>query len=352
MGLFDFITGGSEGQLKRHTKRAKNLNAQAEDREASLHWLAEDGSEQAILGLLGRFNVTYEHQMKDLNEKQLVFDLLDELGEKICEPVKVWARTAPQFARPLQLVQKFQGETETVSFLLEMLSGENDPFKPEKKRQILIRLAEYTDERIFPAVEPPPPPALPVPKSIKPDLPDVEVPVSMMISDVTPADAVTSVVTDTAPVMEPVAASPLSTSTSPPVSSESPARRISAPPAAVFPAPTDTTTCPPRPDDSDAPLPTYTPPEWPAWAIADEKESEPLTPLLPAPGVDTTTLPLDVAADAPLEIVMAPPLPPPAAPAVRTQSPPPPPVALVPAPDVTVTLPPAWFAAVAWPAPI
>jgi len=154
MGLFDFITGGSEGQLKRHTKRAKNLNAQAEDREASLHWLAEDGSEQAILGLLGRFNVTYEHQMKDLNEKQLVFDLLDELGEKICEPVKVWARTAPQFARPLQLVQKFQGETETVSFLLEMLSGENDPFKPEKKRQILIRLAEYTDERIFPAVEP------------------------------------------------------------------------------------------------------------------------------------------------------------------------------------------------------
>ena len=34
MGLFDFITGGSDGQLKRHTKRAKNLNAQAEDREA------------------------------------------------------------------------------------------------------------------------------------------------------------------------------------------------------------------------------------------------------------------------------------------------------------------------------
>ena len=154
MGLFDFITGGSEGQLKRHTKRAKNLNAQAEDREASLHWLAEDGSEQAILGLLGRFNVTYEHQMKDLNEKQLVYDLLEGLGEKICDPVKVWARTAPQFARPLQLVQKFQGDAETVSFLLEILSGENDPFKPEKKRQILIRLAEYTDERIFAAVEP------------------------------------------------------------------------------------------------------------------------------------------------------------------------------------------------------
>ena len=44
MGFLDFLTGGSDSQLKRHTKRAKNLNAQAEDREASLHWLAEEGS--------------------------------------------------------------------------------------------------------------------------------------------------------------------------------------------------------------------------------------------------------------------------------------------------------------------
>jgi hypothetical protein len=154
MGLFDFFTGGSEGQLKRHTKRAKNLNAQAEDREASLHWLASDGSEQAILGLLGRYNVTYEHQMKDLNEKTLVFELLEGLGDTVCEPVKTWARSAPQFARPLQLVQKFQGEESTVSFLIELLEAEDDPFKPEKKRQVLIRLAEFTDARIVPAIDP------------------------------------------------------------------------------------------------------------------------------------------------------------------------------------------------------
>jgi HEAT repeat protein len=154
MGFLDFFTGGSEGQLKRHTKRARNLNAQAEDREASLHWLASDGSEQAILGLLGRYNVTYEHQMKDLNEKTLVFDLLEGLGESVCGPIKIWARTAPQFARPLQLVQQFEGEASTVTFLVELLAAENDPFKPEKKRQILIRLAEFKDERVVPAVDP------------------------------------------------------------------------------------------------------------------------------------------------------------------------------------------------------
>lgn len=153
MGLFDFFSGGAEGQLKRHSKRAMNLNAQAEDREASLHWLAQDGSEQAILGLLGRFAVTYEHQMKDLNEKQLVFELLDGLGADVCGPIKVWARKAPKFARPLQLVDKYEGEEATVTMLIEMLELENDPFKPEKKRQILIKLAEYTDVRIVPAIE-------------------------------------------------------------------------------------------------------------------------------------------------------------------------------------------------------
>jgi HEAT repeat protein len=152
MGMFDFITGGQEGQLKRHAKRVMNLNAQAEDREASAHWLADNGSEQAILGLLGRFTVTYEHQMKDLGDKDMIFDLLQGLGESVAGPIKVWAHTANQFARPLKLVDEFEGGEAVVTLLLELLVKENDPFKPEKKRQILIRLAEYEDARIRPAI--------------------------------------------------------------------------------------------------------------------------------------------------------------------------------------------------------
>jgi len=152
MGLMELFTGGKEGQVKRHTKRISNLNAQVEDREASAHWLAQDGSEQAVLGMLGRFSVTYEHQMKDLNEKDLVMDLLRGMGPTVTEPIKTWARTAPQFARPLTLVDHFDGREETVRLLLEILALENDPFKPEKKRQILIKLAEYQDVRIRPGI--------------------------------------------------------------------------------------------------------------------------------------------------------------------------------------------------------
>jgi len=150
MGLFDFFTGGKEGQLKRHARRLKNLNAQAEDRQVSAHWLAEEGSEEAVLGLLGRFEINYEQRMKDSQEKDLVFDLLRGMGAGRVGPgVRQWVRKNQAFARPLQLVEELEGTEAAVDVLLDMLGREVDPFKPEKKRQILIKLAEYRDARII-----------------------------------------------------------------------------------------------------------------------------------------------------------------------------------------------------------
>lgn len=148
MGFFDFLTGGEDGQIKRHAKRVKNLNAQVEDREVSAHWLAEHGSEEAIEALLGRYTITYEHRMKDAKEKELVYNLLMGVGAKACGPIKRWVRKNENFARPLQVVEEHEGAHVVVDLLLEMLGREVDPFKPEKKRQILIKLAEYIDDRV------------------------------------------------------------------------------------------------------------------------------------------------------------------------------------------------------------
>ena len=90
MGIFDFFTGGEDGQIKRHAKRVRNLNAQVEDREVSAHWLAENGTEEAITALLGRYTITYEHRMKDAKEKELVLNLLLGLGKKACGTSYCW----------------------------------------------------------------------------------------------------------------------------------------------------------------------------------------------------------------------------------------------------------------------
>ncbi|RME28028.1 MAG: HEAT repeat domain-containing protein [Deltaproteobacteria bacterium] len=148
MGFFDFMFGGEDAQLKRHARRMVNLNAQAEDREMSAHWLAENGSHDAIVALLNRFSVRYEQGMKDAAEKEMVYRLLVELGPDVVEPVKEWARINDAFAQPLRLVEHFEGPEAAVELLLEMLKTEDDPFKPEKKRQILIHLADFRDPRI------------------------------------------------------------------------------------------------------------------------------------------------------------------------------------------------------------
>ena len=73
MGLFDFLFGGSvEQQIQKHAKRIKSKDTPIEDRQASAHWLAENASPAAIRGLIGRFEMDYEHGMKDTAEKEEV----------------------------------------------------------------------------------------------------------------------------------------------------------------------------------------------------------------------------------------------------------------------------------------
>ena len=155
MGFFDFLFGGSkDSQLKRHAKRVTNLNTQVDDREASAQWLADEGSPQAIFSLLKRFGLNYEHRMKDTQEKERFFLLLESLGEKAIEPSKEWMRKNVQFAYPLRIITKFEGQENTILFLLELLELENDDFSPQKKLQLLSHLQRHKHEKIGPAVIP------------------------------------------------------------------------------------------------------------------------------------------------------------------------------------------------------
>lgn len=155
MGIFDFLFGGNkETQLRRHAKKVSNLNAQADERESSAQWLAEEGSPTAIAALLKRFSINYEQRMKDIKEKEYIYKLLERQGADVIEPAKEWMRRNPNFAYPIQLITKFQGEEAMVTFLLELLSLENDDFSPQKKLQLLSHLQNHKHDSICPAVLP------------------------------------------------------------------------------------------------------------------------------------------------------------------------------------------------------
>lgn len=154
MAFFDFLLGGSP--ITRHARRVANRDAQAEDREASAHWLAEDGSAEALLALCQRFNLQLEHSLKDKKEKDLVFDLLAAKGAEGARAVRAFGKSTVAFAWPVRLIERLEGADAATAFLLELISHESvdNELKPEKKRNLLIALAERKHPGIVEAARP------------------------------------------------------------------------------------------------------------------------------------------------------------------------------------------------------
>jgi len=149
MGIFDFLfSGGENSQLKKHIKRLSNLNAQQEERLLSAQWLADNGCDEAISGILKRFSLTYEKRMKDIEEKEHLYKLLISIGKDTVEPTKSWLRKNNNFAIPLRLIEHFEGKDQTVDLLLELLGLEIDPFKADKKCQLIIKLGDYVNDKM------------------------------------------------------------------------------------------------------------------------------------------------------------------------------------------------------------
>lgn len=156
MSMFDsLLGGGTAGQLKRHGRRVANRDAQPEDREQSALWLSEHATGESLFALCGRFGLQLEHSLKDQKEKEQVLDLLVGHGAPAATVVRQYARTTPSFQWPVKVVDRVEGFPAGTELLLELLAAEKveEEFRPEKKRALLITLAERVDPRIVAAAE-------------------------------------------------------------------------------------------------------------------------------------------------------------------------------------------------------
>ncbi len=148
MGFFDIFMN-DEKKIKKHHRRLTNRDAQDEDREASAHWLADNGTPPALLALLSRFDMALDHQLKDATEKDLIQSLVLHQGTDASTAVRQWLKQCKVTARPLTLLSDIEGPQAAldVAYELLMIERDQDPFKPEKKKKLLIWLAERTDSR-------------------------------------------------------------------------------------------------------------------------------------------------------------------------------------------------------------
>ncbi|MGZ3408245.1 MAG: HEAT repeat domain-containing protein [Polyangia bacterium] len=155
MGFLDMF-GGGKGRLGKHIARAKNKDAQSADRFSSLEALRDDGSPEAVEGLLTRFTIRYDKSIEDEQEKQWVFDELVKMGSQILPSVQKHMRSAESISWGLKVLDEVASKEEAWPILADLCERNDNSYTrdPSKKIQLLHHLGEHDDPRACKALVP------------------------------------------------------------------------------------------------------------------------------------------------------------------------------------------------------
>jgi hypothetical protein len=157
MGLKDFLgLGGAEGKLRKHAARARNKDAQSADRFSSLEVLRDDGSPEAVLGLLGRFTIRYDKSIEDEQEKTFVFEELSRMGDTILPQLQQHLRAADSIAWGLKVLHEVARPDQQWPILADLAERNDNSYTrdPSRKIQLLAYLGEQEEERCGTAILP------------------------------------------------------------------------------------------------------------------------------------------------------------------------------------------------------
>jgi hypothetical protein len=152
----DLFSGGGKRRLEKHVARAKNKDAQSADRFSSLEALRDDGSPEAVEGLLGRFTMRYDKSIEDEQEKEWVFDQLTKMGPSILAPLQKHLRNADSIAWGLKVLHEVAKTDEAWPILGDLCERNDNNYvrDPSKKIQLLAYLGEQSDPRCGKALVP------------------------------------------------------------------------------------------------------------------------------------------------------------------------------------------------------
>jgi hypothetical protein len=158
MGVFDLFSKDGRQQRARdkNISRAVNKYSQSPDRMKALQALRDDGSPEALYGMLRRFGMMYDKTIEDEQEKDWVFEVLLEKGAVIIPPIKKYLFTADSVSWPLRLLDRVAGKEEELEVIKAVLERHEPGYErdPTKKIQLLNHLAAVKDERVPPLIVP------------------------------------------------------------------------------------------------------------------------------------------------------------------------------------------------------
>jgi hypothetical protein len=154
--MFDWFMS-TENKIRKHQRRVTNRDTQPDEREQSVRWLLDEGSPKALRALLMRFDMTLPHQLNDKAEREHTYDLLLVKGDELLRPLRLHLKKCRGFAYPLRMFEEVTDAQQTIEMVYQLLRIEyekDDLNHPEKKRNLLIWLAERKHAGAVEAVTP------------------------------------------------------------------------------------------------------------------------------------------------------------------------------------------------------
>lgn len=159
MGFLDLFkrNGREERSRQRLINKALNKYSQSADRFRALQGLADDGSPEAIYGLLRRFGIVYDKSIEDEQEKEWVFEVLVSKGALVLPQVKRYLASAESISWPLRVLAKVApSKAEELAMVKDELERHEVGYErdPTKKIQLLTHLASLREPGVPALVAP------------------------------------------------------------------------------------------------------------------------------------------------------------------------------------------------------
>jgi hypothetical protein len=147
MGIFDLLSkeGRAKSSLASALKRTNDKFIQSPERFAAMEKLRENGSAEALFGLVRRFGFAYDKTIEDEQEKEWVQETLAEVGEAAIDPVKRFILEGETISYPLKVLERIAPADKVLAIIDELIEREEPGYTrhPQKKIQFLTWLGEW-----------------------------------------------------------------------------------------------------------------------------------------------------------------------------------------------------------------
>ncbi len=139
-GLFS-----KEKALQRTIERATNKLAQQADRWGALEKLREEGTDEALLGLCKRWNITSNNHVEDQQEKAWVADTLAAKGPATLAPLRRYIKSAPHLSHALTVLERVATREQVLEVVDELFADEKPGYTrdPERRSDLIRWMSEW-----------------------------------------------------------------------------------------------------------------------------------------------------------------------------------------------------------------